>query len=224
VQNDLGEDMRRNRIRKLVTVGAVLLAGLVAIPLTATPAAACRCAMSTTLESAESSSAVFTGTMIGQASIGERGPWSMPDVAVTFEVHAVYKGDLGPTQVIVTSPNSASCGYQFFDGQEYAVFAYLAADDETANVPVGTLSTGLCSKTAPVADVIDLDTLGNPHPPRDEEEPGDLGSSEEEVAAANSTGESTDDGRATQDIAVGAAVLTLLAAGAGFVLLRRGRA
>lgn len=92
--------------------------------------------------------AVFAGTV---NSISPANP-ATGAVLVTFDVQQTWKGPEGPQLTIVTSDNSASCGYAFAQGEEYLVYGYAQE---------GQISTGLCSRTAPLASAgEDLAFLG----------------------------------------------------------------
>ena len=71
---------------------------------------------------------------------------------ITFNASRAWKGiDRNPVYVY-SSGSSASCGYEFEEGKEYLVYAH---DEE------GKLGTGLCTRTALLADATeDLAALG----------------------------------------------------------------
>jgi hypothetical protein len=71
---------------------------------------------------------------------------------ITFNASKAWKGvDKNPVYVY-SSGSSASCGYEFEVGKEYLVYAY--EED-------GNLATGLCTRTALLADAAeDLVALG----------------------------------------------------------------
>jgi hypothetical protein len=91
-------------------------------------------------EALASSTAVFAGKVteiVAPANLGGAEP-----MRVTFEVSQGWKGAEQKTIVVHTSGSSASCGFEFAQGQEYLVYA---SESE------GTLQTGLCSRTAQLA-------------------------------------------------------------------------
>jgi hypothetical protein len=102
-------------------------------------------------EALANSTAVFAGQVTEVAAPGDRGG---PDpVVVTFAVSRGWKGADKPTIVVNTSGSSASCGFEFVQGQEYLVYA-------TENE--GHLQTGLCSRTSLLASAAnDLAVLGD---------------------------------------------------------------
>ena len=61
---------------------------------------------------------------------------------VTFAISKVWKGTDQPTIEVLTSASSASCGFEFVQGEEYLVYA---SESE------GRLQTNLCSRTALLA-------------------------------------------------------------------------
>ena len=116
------------------------------IALVAGLANACSCIPpGTPLEEMEKSDAVFSGKVvtIGQDANG---------YVVTFEVERAWKGVSAPTVRVRTAMDSAACGFPFVRGEKYLVYAY---DSE------GSLSAGLCSRTATLADAAeDVKALG----------------------------------------------------------------
>lgn len=110
------------------------------------PAYACSCMMAPPPQEAlGQSQTVFAGTVSG-VQPGKDG------VLVTFDVDQFWKGPDGPQLTLHTPASSASCGYEFVPGEEYLVYGF--AQD-------GQLSTGLCTRTAPLANAADdLAALG----------------------------------------------------------------
>jgi len=86
-------------------------------------------------------SAVFEGrvTDIGQNFAFWRTP---PNTRISFEVARVWKGPTNRTITVQSSPNSASCGYEFTIGEEYLVYTH---GEQPLNVT-------LCSLTKSLAD------------------------------------------------------------------------
>jgi hypothetical protein len=114
---------------------------------------------------------------------------------VTFAVTRSWKEAAQPTLVVTTSGDSASCGFFFEQGQEYIVYA---------NEQEGQLSTGLCSRTALLADASDdIAALG----------PGDAVAPTELPATG-------DDAQRRRTVALAAGALVLVACG-GLVVRRR---
>lgn len=72
---------------------------------------------------------------------------------VEFEASEIWKGDLVTQYLVKTAQDSASCGFNFEEGNEYLVYTYL--DEEGEHV------TNLCLRTAAVADAeADFTELG----------------------------------------------------------------
>lgn len=73
-------------------------------------------------------------------------------IEVTFEVKEVWKGHVTQQLTVYSAMSSVSCGYTFEQGQDYLVFA---------NANDGKLKTGICSRTATLAQASnDLMALG----------------------------------------------------------------
>lgn len=81
--------------------------------------------------------AVFSGTMV-EADVAEPG---FSPGTWTFEVDAVYKGDIAETQAVTSHTQSAACGLEFEEQKRYVVFAYEEAGD---------LQTNSCTNTRPL--------------------------------------------------------------------------
>lgn len=134
-----------------LTILAALTFGVAVIAHPPGQAFACSCLQpGPPMESAAQSEAVFAGTVanIAPQPAGQFGG----GVLVTFDVQQVWKGPVGPQLTLSTSSSSASCGYEFVAGEEYIVYA---------NAQEGMLATGLCSRTAPLANAAaDVEALG----------------------------------------------------------------
>ena len=109
---------------------------------------ACSCLPpGTPLEELNKSDAVFSGKA---ASIAQDGYGYI----VTFEAERAWKGVDAPVVKVRTAQDSAACGYAFTTGEKYLVYAYKGDD--------GSLSTGLCSRTAPLSDAAsDVAAIGS---------------------------------------------------------------
>jgi hypothetical protein len=95
---------------------ALLVLGLVA--LLPDCASACSCPVPPRAErELDRSSAVFSGEVIDI----EKGPRNS---SVTFRVSKVWKGKHQETQTVSTASSSGACGYWFFEGREYLVYAW----------------------------------------------------------------------------------------------------
>jgi hypothetical protein len=119
-----------------------------------TVAYACSCLAPPPPETArDQSAAVFSGTVVAIAGSGA-APGS--PLLVTFDLQQVWKGPDGPQLTITTPADSAGCGYAFAQGEAYLVYA---------GAEGGRLSTGLCTRTAPLdAADADLAALGQGTP------------------------------------------------------------
>jgi hypothetical protein len=121
-------------LRSIVVVG--LFAG-VSVLVPSTPACACSCGSMSAEEAMARADAVFVGVVVDVVF-----PWQWPlassadPVIATFEVDAVYKGDVPVNVRVQTVRDSASCGYPFEEGQRYLIHA----DQQTD----GFWTTGLC--------------------------------------------------------------------------------
>lgn len=166
---------------------ALLVVALLALA-PASIALACSCMRSTPAEALDRSTAVFEGRVLEVMPFEERRDVTLEGgclddacreslsettesvevtgFAVRFSVTRRWKGVDTEEVVVRTARDSAACGFAFEVGQDYVVYA--SAEDEA-----GTLSTGLCDRTARVADATeDLEALGTGEVPVDvEEEP-----------------------------------------------------
>lgn len=154
-----------------MAVGAVL-AGIALVAGTR-PALACSCAApGSPASEVERHDAVFVGRAVEALDADGIEPrFQGSAVAYTFEVSAVYRGELATTQQVGTNGPGASCGYEFEVGRDYLVFAHTMQEawrESARTVPAGELLTGYCTPTVPVEEV-DLATLPPPGAP----EPGE---------------------------------------------------
>lgn len=110
----------------------------------------------------ESANVVFAGRVVDVIEPGRRLGRYNPNVTnrrVRFEVSEVWKGNKARQIVLTTSESSASCGFNFIEGENYLVYA---ARSE------GRLTTNLCSGTKPLSQAQeDLLMLGKKESPRD---------------------------------------------------------
>jgi hypothetical protein len=103
---------------------------------------ACSCVVPPPVGQArDQAAAVFTGVVSAVVRQTESS-----QVEVRFNLTESWKGPIGPTLSLSTSASSASCGYEFVEGQRYLVYA--SEQD-------GALSTSLCSRTAPADGAAD---------------------------------------------------------------------
>jgi hypothetical protein len=159
------------------------------------PAYACSCVQpAPPLQARDQSQTVFAGA-VAAVEPGKDG------LLVTFDVAQSWKGPVGPRLTLATSGSSASCGFEFVPGEEYLVYGY--AQD-------GQLHTGLCTRTAPLANAgDDLAALG----------PGVAAPAAPAAPPAEVGAELP-----WRVIALAGGAALLLAAGIGAVALRRRRA
>ena len=110
------------------------------------PAYACSCvAPRPPLEARNEAQAVFSGTVSSVQS-------DASGLLVTFDMDEIWKGPEGAQLTLATSGSSASCGYEFAQGERYLVYGFAQE---------GRLNTGLCTRTATLASAAeDLAALG----------------------------------------------------------------
>lgn len=118
---------------------------------------ACSCVVpAEPLEALESSSAVFTGKVVDKKEPKGTIISSADPVKVTFEVDSSWKGIKGNKVTLSTALSSASCGFEFVEGESYIVYAYANDEDDS-----GKLEASLCSRTKLLASASeDLKELG----------------------------------------------------------------
>lgn len=141
--------MPRLTIRRLNLALALLVFCCAAALHQPTVTYACSCVPpAAPIAARDGATAVFAGTVSGIA----RSDPTSGGLLVTFDLSQTWKGPEGPQLTIATSDNSASCGFEFTQGEEYIVYAF--AQD-------GQIQTNLCSRTAPLAGAgEDLAALG----------------------------------------------------------------
>jgi hypothetical protein len=88
--------------------------------------------------------AVFAGTVRSITPAGVQATWG-PTARVEFGDAITYRGGDATTQSVVTSVDSASCGYAFKVGERYVVYASRFKPDEPLRVVI-------CSRTRPIAE------------------------------------------------------------------------
>ena len=134
---------------------ALVLVGLLTLVVPPASTTACSCTEWPTFEQAYlESQAIFRGTVtaIRSAETPYFGLW------VTLQVSAWWKGEPPHIVEILTGESEAACGFPFFVGTEYLVYAQLWNQS-------GPLWTHLCWRTHTTWDEDpDLVTLGPPHP------------------------------------------------------------
>jgi hypothetical protein len=123
---------------------------------------ACSCAPSTPSMAFNDSKAVFIGKMTGGTekhieTDADGATYAIESGKVIFEVVESFKGTPGKTVTLqINSMKGTSCGtYGLRRGETYVVYAYESQP--------GTLSTGVCSRTATVSQAKeDIDFLRSP--------------------------------------------------------------
>ncbi|MFD0587158.1 hypothetical protein ACFQZE_03995 [Paenibacillus sp. GCM10027627] len=118
------------------------------------PVYACDCAIPTDVQEEKlNHDAVFEGTVAGYKKPGKLFNKSTADKATwTFNVHQVWKGKVASTIAVKSALHSASCGYQFKEGDRYLVYARKTGD---------SLEVSLCSRTTLISSAgQDLAILG----------------------------------------------------------------
>jgi len=81
--------------------------------------------------------AVFHGTVLRGGGVGS-GCGGLLQRKFRFEVHTVWKGDIGDRVTVKTGMGGGDCGMGFEKGEEYVIFASRDGDN-------GSLHTGTCS-------------------------------------------------------------------------------
>ena len=130
----------------------LLFANILLLPLAPWPVLSCSCEPpGSPLEELALYDAVFAGQVV---EIVEKAA-DPEDLTISFELSAVWKGELEMDVSIGTRLSNVECGYQFELGEQYLVYAYFSAD--------GTLRTGICSRTMVLAAAAnDREQLGEP--------------------------------------------------------------
>lgn len=153
--------MRVGRLLLILTLfGGVQLAA-------ASSAAACSCVSGPPgdRQYVEWADAVFVGELVNYAAPPQRETMSSADPAIwTFEVSAVYKGDVAARQDVVSAVGGASCGLELPHTGRFLVFAQTSGN-VTGEVRGRVLYAGLCAGTRSVAAPAVLAALGSPKPP-----------------------------------------------------------
>ena len=137
---------------------AAIVVTLVAVTAWAPVALACSCmAPGPPAEERESADAVFCGEVVAAEPTQRQTDYgNLQQVRVEIALGSVWKGvPEGETVELWTGSGGGDCGYHFEVGEDYLVYAYEGDD--------GSLSTGICSRTRPLADAeTDLAALGAP--------------------------------------------------------------
>ena len=140
-------------IMKRLMTGVFLAGALLGatVQLGAAPAAACSCKSFSDAAAFARSDAVFVGRVQAYAKPGSVNSSAGPALW-TFEVTAVYKGDVSQRQEIVSQVSSSSCGLRIPRRGEFLVFAG-AGDSRWPPVPgPGQYYSGLCDGTRAIEE------------------------------------------------------------------------
>lgn len=128
--------------------------------ISAESAQACSCMRATPEQHFESANAVFSGRVINVITPRrntQRPQFSFPQKRVMFEVSDVWKGQERRRLMVMTSDSSASCGFNFTEGESYLVYASRSDN---------RLTTSLCSGTKLLSQAQeDLSMLEDPETP-----------------------------------------------------------
>lgn len=126
--------------------------GLVGVVL-APPALACSCAgAETDAGYAARADAVFVGELVSR-DVREPSLSGLDPAVLTFDVTAVYQGEVAQRQQVVTPVDGASCGLELSGSGPFLVFARAPADSFQHDPPVGDgqLLADLCGGSRPVS-------------------------------------------------------------------------
>lgn len=126
----------------------VLILTVAAGLLVASPARACSCAEMDLGSRLAEADGAFVGTYV------DRDPLSDGRSAWTFDVERVIKGPFGPTAIVRTSGDGASCGIELFDDPRAGLLLHRAND--------GVWESSLCQQVPPNQL---LSFAQNSHPP-----------------------------------------------------------
>jgi hypothetical protein len=113
------------------SIASALLLATLSMPLTATPAWACSCVVTTPEEQADSARVVFTGRVRSVEQTDN-------ELSVRFRVKTVYKGRVERRTDVVTASDSAACGCSFKEGKRYTVFGSRKREPVPTNLCSGT--------------------------------------------------------------------------------------
>lgn len=127
-------------MRMLRVAGAALLLGAGLTLLGGAPAFACSCAADKPSKLAEDADAVFAGTLADIDGPPQLPIMSSADLArYTFDVDAVYAGDVASVAVVSSAWSGASCGLEGMTvGERYVVIAYRDGEELGATLCGGT--------------------------------------------------------------------------------------
>ena len=95
-----------------------------------------------------SSDAIFSGKVLKITENSSPGSMQNQYNSVELQVVDVWKGTLRKTVTIRTGANDGNCRYPFKVGETYLIYA----ENSTMYSPTDFLSTGICSRTALLAE------------------------------------------------------------------------
>ncbi len=115
-------------VRRRLSVGAVVVAvflgaAVLLVGPSASPAHACSCSAGSDDQHFEGAEAVFRGQLVSYTPPPPPVMSSTDPAIWTFAVSEVYKGDVAPTQPVISSVDGASCGLEIPHQGEFFVFA-----------------------------------------------------------------------------------------------------
>lgn len=115
--------VRRVRSLGAGAVAVIMGAAVLLVGPSAGPAQACSCMATTDQQSFDAADAVFRGNVVGYQPPPPKEIMSSGDPAVwTFAVTEVYKGDVAPSQAVISAVSSATCGIGLPHQGEFLVF------------------------------------------------------------------------------------------------------
>ncbi|WP_238652384.1 hypothetical protein [Paenibacillus piscarius] len=198
---------------------------------------ACSCAVpSSPVEAMEKSTAVFEGTVTSMEKSSKLVQSSGDPVYVTFLTGAHWKGEVGEQITVSTAQSSASCGFEFTEGERYLVYARGGAEgangtggaDGGAGGTEGTkgadgkakLTVSLCSRTTLYSNAQeDLNELGAGMSVGSPTEPPGIAGDNRTAAPADDHGADSDNNPTTEPETASAPWLLYAGAGAGIIVL-----
>ncbi len=127
--------IRQTRMTRRTLLMLALIVIATVVPMAT--AQACSCMMPDAARLLDESDFVFAGSLIERpgAEIGAPGQFGVENVPYSFEVDAVYKGDIRDRTVEVWSaPNGAACGFEMAIGEPVAIAASLSGGQLTGSL------------------------------------------------------------------------------------------
>ncbi|MNO64750.1 hypothetical protein D3C76_554870 [compost metagenome] len=150
--------MRKSNLRSpLLIILSILLIFMALLTVRPSVTYACSCVVpAEPLEALEQNSAVFVGKVVDIKETKGTIISSADPVKVTFNVDSSWKGVEGNKVTLTTALSSASCGFEFVEGESYIVYANANGEENS-----GKLVASLCSRTKLLASASeDLKELG----------------------------------------------------------------